>query len=222
MAIEQYNIKICIPSRNIWTAEFGLSLSHLIGRCLVELQAPTAGFKIFPYPMMASGSVIAELRNRLVKQALADEQTTHILFLDDDQMFPAETLHMLLAYDKPIIGANIVRKEPNPRTNARALDSNQCVWTTRDKTGIEEVDFVGTGLLLVRRDVFEAFAENKPFVYDVEGGVGEDVYFCRKARELGFPVYIEHDLSKLVKHVGSFYWGHEHTKAWQDGINNNA
>lgn len=207
-------VQICIPSRDVWKAEFGLSLLRLQGYCLAKGD-------ILPYVQLKTGSVIAELRNHLVRDALKSEQTTHILFIDDDQMFPADTLERLIARDKPIIGANIVRKEANPRTNSRnkapeGVDGGVC-WTKPSDTGIKEVDYVGTGLMLIKREVFEAM--NDPwFVYDVEKKTGEDVSFCHKAQEIGYNVYIDHDLSKEVKHCGTFYWGLEHTDAWQEEL----
>lgn len=208
-------VYICVPSRDLWKAEFGLSLAQMMGRCFVDHANPTHGFRVFGYPIMASGSGIAQNRNTLVQRALNNEDLTHVLFVDDDQMFPADTIHRLMAHDKDIIGANIVRKESNPRTNARDLNGVDCVWTSKGSIGIQEVDYVGTGLILIKKEVFETLGMPY-FFYDVKEGIGEDVFFCMRAREKGYKVYIDHDLSKEVKHVGHFYWGHEHTEHWND------
>ncbi len=205
---------VCIPTRDLWKAEFGISLAQMVGRCFVDHGSPTHGFKVFAYPITESGSGIAENRNKLVRRALANKDTSHVLFVDDDQMFPADAIHRLMAHDLDIVGANIVRKEANPRTNSRKLNSTECAWTLPDSTGIEEVDYNGTGLMLVKREVFEKMGDDKWFFYDIDKKIGEDVYFCWKAKELGYKVYIDHDLSKSVKHVGHFYWGHEHTNEW--------
>lgn len=218
MKHDQKMVYICIPSRDLWKAEFGLSLSQLIGRCFVDHQKPTHGFKVFPYPIMESGSSIAEIRNSLVRKAMKDDDMSHVLFVDDDQIFPADTLHMLISHNEDIIGANIVRKEPNPRTNARELNGMGCVWTTPSSTGLQQVDFVGTGLMLISRNALEKIGDPW-FFYDIKNGVGEDVNFCMSAKDKGIPVYIDHDLSKQVKHVGHFYWGHEHTNAWREEKN---
>jgi len=207
-------VQICVPSRSDWKAEFGISLVRVIAYCLSQ-------GNILPYPQLASGSVIAELRNSLVQRALDTPETTHVSFIDDDQMFPADTIPRLIAHDLPIVGANIVRKESNPRTNSRELApegfdqklANVC-WTLPHSTGVQEVDYVGTGLILIKREVFEAMG--KPwYFYDLKGEVGEDVSFCHKARELGYSTHIDHDLSKEVKHCGTFYWGMEHTDPWR-------
>ena len=40
--------------------------------------------------------------------------------------------------------------------------------------------------------------------------IGEDMYFCREAQKAGFKVYIDHDLSKQVRHIGVLEFMHEH------------
>lgn len=212
-------VQICVPSRDLWKAEFGLSLNHMTNYCFVDMMSQKVRH-VFPYVIMESGSAIAEIRNSLVRKALKDPDTSHILFVDDDQIFPANTIHKLLSSGKDIVGANIVRKEANPRTNARDLNGKDCVWTLPHSTGIQEVDYVGTGLMLISRKALEAIGDPW-FFYDIKNGVGEDVNFCMNARKAGFNIYIDHDLSKEVKHVGHFYWGHEHTNPWIEAKNGN-
>ena len=38
---------------------------------------------------------------------------------------------------------------------------------------------------------------------------GEDVYFCQKLVDAGARLYIDHDLSVQVQHIGSYSYGHE-------------
>jgi GT2 family glycosyltransferase len=57
-----------------------------------------------------------------------------------------------------------------------------------------EVDGVGAGCLLIHRKVFEAI--EKPyflFEYNKDGiiSLGEDFYFCNKAQEVGFKIWID-------------------------------
>lgn len=216
--VRDYWIPICVPTRDLWKCEFGKSVCNMVGRCHIDHGAPLQDFRVYTNVSIASGSGIAELRNLLAKQALDYEETTHILFVDDDQMFPADSIHQLAKHDLPIVAANIVRKESNPRTNAKKIGSTDCVYTLPDSTGLEEVDFVGTGMMLIKREVFEKL-EKPYFFYDVVNNVGEDVNFCRKAKEAGYKIFIDHDLSKQVKHVGHFYWGHEHTTPYREALN---
>lgn len=215
--VRDYWIPICVPTRDLWKCEFGQSVCNMVGRCHIDHTRPLQDFRVYTNVSIASGSGIAELRNILVNKAIKYEETTHILFVDDDQMFPADSIHQLAKHDLPIVAANIVRKESNPRTNSKKIDSPDCIFTLPNSTGLEEVESVGTGMMLIKREVFEALKEPY-FFYDVEKNVGEDVNFCRKARDAGFKIYIDHDLSKDVKHVGHFYWGHEHTTPYREAL----
>ena len=37
--------------------------------------------------------------------------------------------------------------------------------------------------------------------------LGEDIYFCIKASDAGYRTYVDHDLSKEIKHIGSYQYG---------------
>lgn len=73
----------------------------------------------------------------------------------------------------------------------------------RPEDALYQVDFTGCHCLLVRRDVFEGIAANGAewFRRDESQGryVGEDRWFCERAREAGFPVYV--DLSVVAGHL---------------------
>jgi hypothetical protein len=46
---------------------------------------------------------------------------------------------------------------------------------------------------------------------DIPGGLeGEDVYFCRKAAEHGFPTFVDDMVSQQVRHIGAFEYSCEH------------
>jgi|ETNvirnome_2_300_1030623.scaffolds.fasta_scaffold36023_2 GT2 family glycosyltransferase len=60
----------------------------------------------------------------------------------------------------------------------------------KEKRGLQEVDAVGSGCLMMSRKVLQKVKE--PFVRKWKGGfpiVGLDFYFCEKAKEAGFKVF---------------------------------
>lgn len=64
----------------------------------------------------------------------------------------------------------------------------------KERAGLQKVDAVGSGCLLIHKDVLDVVEE--PFVRKFEGGfavVGLDFYFCEKAIEAGFDVYCHYD-----------------------------
>jgi len=48
--------------------------------------------------------------------------------------------------------------------------------------------------------------------------VGEDIYFCKLAQAHGFKVWVDHDLSKDVKHIGKMEFTHDHAEACRADI----
>lgn len=55
------------------------------------------------------------------------------------------------------------------------------------------IDGCGMHFTMIRRDVVEA-VEFPWFIHKGKTGAGEDFYFCRKVRELGFPIYVDESI----------------------------
>lgn len=67
------------------------------------------------------------------------------------------------------------------------------------------VDAVGTGCIMIARKVFETMpAPWFEYLFDAEGNMktGNDFYFCRKAKKLGFNIYV--DTSIVSNHYQEF------------------
>jgi hypothetical protein len=90
----------------------------------------------------------------------------------------------------------------------------ELVYTMPESTGLQEVGSVGMGVMLIKANVFAALSEpwfETPWRHDKRGYIGEDVFFCKKAREAGFKIWIDHDVSKEIGHIGMFEFKHDHT-----------
>ena len=130
--------------------------------------------------------------------------------------FPQDMVGRLLAHDKEIVAANCARRRMPTGPTAQNYDENgkrQAVYTMPESTGLEEVGSIGTGIMLIKREVFEGMSEpwfDMPW-QSTRGYMGEDVFFCKKAQELGYKVYIDHDVSKEIGHIGTFEFRHDHT-----------
>ncbi len=74
-----------------------------------------------------------------------------------------------------------------------------------------ECDGVGGGCLLIHRRVFEAI-EPPYFKCNPNTFIGEDFYFCRKARQAGFKIYL--DPSILCGHKQRDLTGYRHFMNW--------
>lgn len=149
--------------------------------------------------MTALGSIIQNVRNELVEYALRGTYS-HVLFVDSDMRFPSYSIDSLLSRNRAIIGVNATQRGGLLPT---AVKSGQRI-SSKNKTGEEEVDVIGFGLVLVEMSVFHDL--KRPWfemLYDPvrNRSAGEDVYFCANARDAGYSVWIDHDLSQKVKHV---------------------
>lgn len=134
---------------------------------------------------------------------------THILWLDTDMSFPPELAVRLAMHDTPVVACNYVTRDGSSRFTALREDANQFITgrveTRPESTGLEAVDAVGMGAMLVSMEAMQALPRPRftHGTHPVTGGdVGEDIVFCRSLRAAGFTVYIDHDLSKEVGHVG--------------------
>ena len=76
--------------------------------------------------------------------------------------------------------------------------------------GREDVKLISTRAL---RALAEPWFE-MPYLPERQEFLGEDVYFCHKAIVAGFDIWIDHDLSKEVQHVGRYGYSMQDVPGW--------
>lgn len=185
-------------------------------------------------------SLITRARNRVVDEFIKLTKGTHLLWIDADIGFNAEDVLAMLAWDKDIIGAacvkksldwpriqEVIRKFPDrqlTQDEIMAVSGDFVVHHIDEKEGVEprklkldepfEVRRLGTGFLLIKREVFETLQKAYPNrkytnIGDVSarGGhiqefftsrchpetgeyLSEDYAFCDDARAQGFSVWL--------------------------------
>ena len=189
-------IAISVPVRDIVTASFSYSLAMLTKKCGEISKKITLN--------MVMGSEISSQRQQLVEQAL-ETNATHILWLDSDMKFPSDIIERLLSHDKDIVACNYSTRVPPHRPVAFTSEYDMDERLTEDK-GISEVFAVGMGCMLVNIDVYKNM--KKPYFSvswneDYTSLQGEDLYFCKKASENNYKVWIDNETSQLISHVGT-------------------
>lgn len=158
-----------------------------------------------------SSSNLPELRHNLAVNALVQHKATHVLWVDSDMAFPRDALHRLLAHDREIVGCNYPRRQGAHFSSASDLGGQPFKASA---TGLEQAGVIGFGLLLTRTSVFDGEYDMPLFAHhDEHGYCTEDVTFCRKVRARGHEIWVDHDLSREVRHIGSISLGHEHMEA---------
>jgi hypothetical protein len=188
---------IAVPSHGLWEA----AMAHSLAVTMADLAANPGPSAI--RLTRCEGSKLASNRTELVREALRNEADS-ILWVDTDLSFRPDSVRSLLSRDLDIVAANYAKKIPSQDSVSQALDGTP---VTARETGIEEVGHVGMGLCLTKTDVFRRI-ELPWFQFQWseknQDDVGEDVYLCRKLRAAGIKVYVDHDASKGVKHIGRF------------------
>ena len=161
------------------------------------------------------GSILPNLRLDLVKRARSIE-ATHLLFVDTDQTYPANTLHRMIKWDKDVVACNIATKQIPAQPTARYYDpanlaSGRRVYNQRGK-GLDKVWRVGTGVMLIKMKVFDITGLNVwqwPWKEETQSYQGEDWSFVEACERHGIDVYVDHDLSEEVVHWGPYGYNHD-------------
>ena len=170
---------------------------------------------------ICQGDGVARSRNQLTASFLASD-CTHLLFIDCDLVFTPEHVARILAHDVPIVGGLYPKKQEGP---VEWVLNTALVETKPTPTKLQEVRYVGTGFMCIKREVITAMIARYPeieftadygtrrqehdlwpmgvYVYH-DGGrryLSEDYFFCQRAIDMGLPVLA--DTGCVLSHVGT-------------------
>jgi len=173
---------------------------------------------------LGNESLIQRGRNTIAHHFLQMEDATHLMFIDADQRFRANDIALMIKADKGIIGGPVPMKgidwnrvrqgavlnHPNLAAltgifNLNKLEGHDMVSPDQPF----QVEHIGTGFMLIRRDVFEGLAPHTQtytnggasippdeevhdfFRVQVEDGklLSEDYHFCHEYRKHGGTVW---------------------------------
>ncbi len=194
-----HRVIICIPCRDSLHSMFAYNLVQLIQTCNIN--------SIKVSVIMELGSLISQQRQKLAEAALR-QGATHIMWLDSDMLFPVNIVETLLNHDCDIAACNYsTRSVPLKGVAYKTLgDWNSWLGYGGEVDRLVEVEGVGMGCMLVKADVYRNLS--KPW-FDVSWNdelgdhIGEDFYFCVKAREAGYKVMIDMLMSREIRHLGT-------------------
>ncbi|HUW44999.1 MAG TPA: class I SAM-dependent methyltransferase [Dehalococcoidia bacterium] len=155
-------------------------------------------------------SVISYSRNCVAERAGLD----YLMFIDTDIKFPPWGVKRLIERDVDIIGGLYFRKTPDHRPLVFKFNDNRRFQEIFDFPNmVFECDGVATGFMLIKRKVFEAFHEARIAPFDMGAGPigkeeGEDLAFCRRARDMGFKVFCDPTIP--LGHIGHEVFTRQH------------
>lgn len=198
-----------VPSMGTWDYRFGMCLAAMVS-AFAQVRAGLGRQSMVL--RHHKGSVLSKSRHQLLMSGL-DFNATHLLFLDSDMTFPPLTAHYLLKRQRRVIAANCPTKNFPSIPTARGKDN--VIITSEGKTGVERVWRIGTGVMLLDLSIFRKVKGPWFEVHWDEGTgdyVGEDWFFCQLLETHGIPIFIDHELSQNIGHVGDHEYRHEWTR----------
>ena len=186
------------------------------------------------YPLfMCYDSLIQRARNDLLKTAY-EANVDALIFIDADVGWNPYDFYKLIRSEKDLVGGSYRKKTDNEELYVvKALDKGDKNLNLEiDKQGYLEVAGKGCGFMQLSRICIEKLWEvSKPYtsekgdarmVFEVvcENGdlISEDIYMCKKWRDLGNKVYL--DTTITCTHTGTkTFTGN--INAWLRGFQNN-
>jgi hypothetical protein len=199
------------------------------------------------FSFLFNESLITRARNYLVDEFLRSD-CSHLLFLDSDIHFNPQDVVALMALDKDVIGAPYPKKSINwaniahaarthPQLEARELENLVGEYVFNVVHGTQqfqvseplEVMEIGTGFMMVKREVFSKFKDAYPELQYKPDHVGqahfdgsryihayfdtvidpvshrylsEDYMFCQWWRKIGGQIYLCPWMR--TQHIGSY------------------
>lgn len=187
-------------------------------KSLLELYAapPFAELQI---KFMPGDSLVSRARNSLTA-AFLQTDCTHLLFVDSDLVFSGEQIQRLVEHDVDVVAGFYPKKKDGDLEWVCNALRNEVL-----PSGLQEVRYMGTGFLLVKRAVFERMIERygdeimfhpdhtpsateydfwQVGVYKYPDGnrrhLSEDWYFCQRWLDLGGKIY--GDTRVILRHIG--------------------
>jgi hypothetical protein len=233
-------LAVCIPAYGDTKAKFTLSLANALIKFLDCKMQDHEGnpIKREVEIFMVSCSMLTESRHRLIAEALG-WGATHLLWLDADHVFPADTIPRLLSHNLDVVGANYARRVTPTAPTAVRIDPSEddadvknLVYTTKEKAydgEVEEVAHLGFGVCLMNMQVLDLLqlkADEEDgnfmplFMFQTIPGklgmIGEDVFFFDKVRKAGGRIFVDHALSWEVGHIAEQIMTNAHACAHRE------
>jgi len=152
----------------------------------------------------SKGTYLPKARNFIHDSYLDMSDLPYLMMLDSDVLFPPFIADRLMGHNLPIVGG-WYRDKSHETHHPVVYDFvsetdgiNNWIHRNAPGKGLEQVDGIGAGCLLMKREVAEALGKSP---YDMNSG-GEDMKLSRKLMDLGIPLHVDWDLA--LAHAGVF------------------
>lgn len=152
------------------------------------------------------GYQVDQIRNLIAEWA---KHYDYLFSVDSDIVLPKDSLRKMIDADKPLVSGLYIQRIPNTHTLELYKDtgnggSTNIPYEEIQGKGLVPIAGCGFGCALIKGEVFRNM-DYPHFYYksalNHKDTVSEDVYFCAKARKLGYELYA--DASIICDHIGN-------------------
>ena len=196
--IASKKVMIAVPALDSVPTHFAVSLYNLRKPCMTRLE-------------VVSNSLVYDSRNLLAAKAI-DDDCDYVLWIDSDMVFYSDLLENLL---NKIEGKDFI----SVLAFTRHLPVSPTVYTVDNQNGtprykpifdypknqLFKAEATGFGTVLTSVKILKAVFDRYERPFYPDNGLGEDLIFCYRARQLGFDLWC--DSSIKVGHVGRYIYG---------------
>lgn len=185
-------IVIAVPCMDQVAAPFAQSLATIrkVGECEI---------------VMMIGSLVYDSRNKIATHAVKAGADA-VLWLDSDMIFPADTLEKMIQHleeGKEIVsGIYFRRRTPFTPVIYKKLEKGgeSKDYLDYPKDSVFQVEGAGFGVIMTAGSVLQDMVINGMTWFDPMNGLGEDLSFCMRARELGYDIWCDSTIK--CGHIG--------------------
>jgi hypothetical protein len=183
-----------IPSSRDWKIAFGISIVGLV--IYLNKLGIEATVRVI------ENSLLSQAREEMLLMAI-NEKFSHLLFVDDDTQFKPEAVQILVDRNKDFCAANQIHKNSEIIPTARGGHGERIY--SKGKTGIERITYIGLGFALIKIDAIKDISTPHFEVkWATQGYLSEDHNFCYLLAQNNIELYVDHDASKYVWHIGNY------------------
>jgi hypothetical protein len=208
---KRISVVLAIPHTGWITAGLETKIAHWIMESDYDVRQMLSSVK----PTVSNRNIIAK--------TFLDSGADFLLTIDSDTV-PTKNPLDLVKHNVDIVGGVYPAwKNDNYLWLACWLDKDGSYkqYLKAQRQGLKEVDALGTGCMCIKREVIQNIS--MPFVDKIREGVGDrelghDLYFCKRAKELGYKVYADWDMvCDHVKEMPLIPIVNAINRAYQDG-----
>lgn len=201
---ENMKILIGIPTNRQIQPQTVLSLANMIEKSKREHE--------LMFLIASGGYTIAENRNYLCVQAIKNK-CDYVMMIDDDMIFPPETLNSLIGADKDYVGV-IAHSRTLPAMpvvtpfNIEEISlTDKLMGNIKFPDTLFKVKGVGGSVTLLKTSVLDKLEKPWYGFKSHDTGmtrVGEDYWFCEALTKAGIDIWV--DPSLKIGHIGNYIY----------------